>query len=94
MTVAQKENALRYVPLETYTTIANDAQGIANTVIFSVPFTPTGLIAQIFSVTTGAANVTGLAVTGESNTTTGNYDVTIAATDIVAGDRVTLIAFK
>jgi hypothetical protein len=27
MTVAQKENALRYVPLETYTTIANDAQG-------------------------------------------------------------------
>lgn len=75
----------RFVPLEAFAKVATSTDGTNNYVDFTLPYTPTGYIANIFTVTTGALKaVTSVVVTGST--------IRVSATDIVTGDIVSLIA--
>lgn len=84
----------RYVAMEKFYAKASAAQASANAVAFTVPYLPTGAIAQIRADANGAMNVTGLAVTIAQDGTTKVVTVTVAATNISANDHVSLIVFK
>lgn len=79
--------ATAYKPIETFSKVAVAADASVDYVEFEVANAPKGMIAQILSVTTGAANTTGLAVTYAAG------KVKVAATSIAVGDTVSLICF-
>jgi len=75
----------RFVALEKFTKVADATDATNNTVTFTVPYTPSGYIAQIVTVTSGVIKTAGLTVTRADAV------ITVAATDIVVGDVVSLI---
>jgi hypothetical protein len=77
----------RYVAMEKFSKVAVAADATANYIEFACPYTPTGLIAQVLTKTSGAVNVTGLAVTFASG------KIKVAVTDLGEGDTVSVIAF-
>lgn len=78
----------RYVPMEKFSAVATAGDAIANYIEFACPYTPVGIIAQVRVVTTGAVNVTGLAVTFATG------KIKVAVTDLLEGDTVSVLAFK
>lgn len=77
----------RFVAMEKFSAVATAAQASANAVEFTVPYAPVGMIAQVLAPTTGAINVTGLAVTYATG------KVKVAVTTLVEGSLVSLICF-
>ena len=79
--------ATAYKAIEIFSKVAVAGDASANYVEFEVANVPNGMIAQVLSVTTGAANTTGLAVTYAAG------KVKVAVTAIAVGDTVSLICF-
>lgn len=84
----------RFIPLEVMTTKATAAQASANKVIFTLPYTVTGVIAQIYKAADNTLYSTGQTVEIKVDETTGVCTVEVAATAILADDVVTIVAFK
>lgn len=78
----------RYVAMEKFSKVATAGDDTAEFVEFDCPYTPTGMIATVYSVTTGADNVTGKKVTFA------NGKIKVAVTNLVAGDIISVIAFN
>lgn len=83
----------RYKPIETFYKKAVAADATAGKVVFTLPYLPTGVIAQIRADATGAVNSTGLSVKIDTNSTTGVITATVGATTITLADHVSLIVF-
>ena len=83
------DKANRYVAMEKFSKVATSTDAGNDYIEFTVPYAPVGMIAQVLSVTTGALNATGLAVT--YNSTTGK--VKVAVTALAEGDLVSLSCF-
>ena len=78
----------RFVSMEKYMKVADATDASNNYVEFTlVGDVPVGIIAQVRSVTTGANNVAGLAITQPTG------KIKIAVTDLVLGDTVSVITF-
>ena len=88
------EKAERFVPMEKFSATASEAQATAGKVVFTLPYVPTGYIAQVIAPTTGAVNDTGLAVKVATDATTGVITAEVAVTTLVAASVVSLICFK
>ena len=83
----------RYRPIETFYKKAVAADATAGEVVFTLPYLPTGVIAQIRADATGVVNATGLSVEIDTNSTTGVITATVGATAITLADHISLIAF-
>ena len=77
----------RFVAMEKFSKVATADDATAGFVEFTVPYAPVGMIAQVLAPTTGAINVTGLAVTYATG------KVKVAVTTLVAKSLVSLICF-
>lgn len=88
------EKAERFVPMEKFSAKASTAQAAANKVVFTLPYVPTGYIAQVAAPTTGAVNNTGLAVKVATDATTGVITAEVAVTSLAEDSIVSLICFK
>jgi len=79
----------RFVAMEKFSAIATADDATANYIEFTVPYAPSGMVAQVLAPTTGAINDTGLAVT--YNAETGK--VKVAVTTLIEDSIVSLICF-
>lgn len=79
----------RFVAMEKFSKVATTADAAASYVQFDVPYAPVGMIAQVLAPTTGAINVTGLAVTYDAE----SGKVKVAVTTLVKDSLVSLICF-
>jgi hypothetical protein len=88
------DKAERYVALEKFSAKASAAQATAGKVVFTLPYVPTGYIAQVAAPTTGVVNNTGLAVKIATDSTTGVITAEVAVTTLAENSIVSLICFK
>ena len=79
----------RFVAMEKFSKVAVSADDTAEFIEFDCAYVPTGMIASVRAVTTGAINVTGLAVTYNG----GTKKIKVAVTALGVGDVVSVIAF-
>ncbi len=79
----------RFVAMEKFAKVATAADATAGFVEFAVPYAPVGMIAQVLAPTTGAINVTGLAVTYDAE----SGKAKVAVTTLVEKSLVSLICF-
>lgn len=78
----------QYVAMEKFDKVC-DATDVTNDYVeFVCPYVPTGMIAQVRTVTTGAPNVAG------QLTTYLNGKIKVAVTAIQLGDVVSVLAFE
>lgn len=77
----------QYKAIETFSKVAVAGDATVDYVEFDMPYTPVGIISQVRSVTTGAANTAGLV------TTFAGGKIKVAVTALAVGDVVSVIAF-
>ena len=77
----------RFVAMEKFSKVATATDAGNDYIEFIVPYAPVGMIAQVLEPTTGAINVTGLAVTYAAS------KVKVAVTTLTQGSLVSLICF-
>lgn len=77
----------QYKAIETFSKVADSTDAGVDYVEFTMPYAPVGILSQVRSVTTGAANTAGLA------TTYAGGKIKVAVTTLAVGDTVSVIAF-
>lgn len=86
--------ATRFVPIEVFSKKATATEASANKVIFTIPYTVTGAMAQIIKAADNTLYSTGQTIEIKVNSTTGVCTVEVAATAILANDVVNLLVFN
>ena len=84
----------RYMPIEVHTKKATAGEATANKVIFTLPYKPNGVVAQIVKEADNTLYATGQTIEVKEDETTKVVTVEVAATAILANDVVTIIATK
>ena len=83
----------RFVPMERFSKVVTAAEATAGKVVFTLPYLPTGYIAQVVAPTTGLVNATGLSVVVSTDSTTGVITAEVSVTTLAEGSIVSLICF-